>query len=147
MRSVGCWMRDGLFGAALIVTGYILVSQTMAPQQVRAEAAGCANNMCKEIKYYRNCTNGTSYAWQVKSCIVCTKFPGNLVDGRCDSGTTDACLPPGIRNFLALTDVTLVCDCQKLPGPGQGNVEATGNYTGSYDIDPVTGIFLCQKPS
>lgn len=157
MAGAWCWKRDGLFGAALIVVGCILLSQVMAPKLAHGEGAKCANNTCKEIKYYWNCAVATEpppphviggIAQETESCFPCTIMMSKANPGRCDSGTGDTCTDTGMNQNLAFNiDVTKVCDCQTGWDAG-GTVEGTATYTGTYGSDPAyPNIFTCKKPS
>lgn len=139
---------DKVFGVALLVVSVIMLPQMVPPREARGEGAKCANNTCKEILYYYNCANGNGVALETASCVMCST-PPNSVPGRCDGGTGDSCVDTGFPNKTAMgVDVTKSCDCQPNWDTIGGNVEATGNYTGTYSIDPSAAhIYTCRKPS
>jgi hypothetical protein len=124
----------------LVEVGLLMVAVTAGTVVLtgvaRGEAPGCANNTCKQIYYYYNCSLGAGFKYEYDSCLKCA-----APSGRCDSGQNIPCNQTDTDQGIALTEVTNVCDCDK--GVGTEYVEATGNYTGSYT---ATGSkrWICQ---
>jgi hypothetical protein len=100
------------------------------------EPPGCANQTCKMIRYFFNCSLQSGTVQKEATCLVCV-----AQDGRCNNGNNNACNDSGVTRHWNRTNVTNVCDCAKTPN-GSGYVEATGNYTGDYlnsTVDVFTG--------
>lgn len=123
-----------LCGSEIVLMGLVAFAGTMFYHGAASgEAAGCANNKCKQIRYYHVCRTPFFYVTELSDCFNCK------TSGRCDGGNNDPCVDTEtpLRRAPVYNGMR-VCDCK----PGITWVEASGSMIGSYS--PYTTRHVCQ---
>ena len=98
-----------------------------------AEQPNCTTNVCKNIKYFYQCSLKTGYMYVSDDCLSC-----RTASGRCNTTSTVACTKRDpITQEAGVVSVTEHCDCAKIGDGGQAHLKAV--EAGSTAIASSTG--------
>ncbi len=132
------WTFKHLAGGGLLLAAAVVTADYWAAVAQAQEAAGCANDTCKNIDTHYICDLKTGIKEELGNCNPC-----KAADGRCKDGKNVACNPLTMRSAMTSLKVTLVCFCGQ--GATKSNtVEAQVTYNGPYGTAGFRGY--CQTP-